>query len=102
MARETPRPKSPGTRRPSILPGLRILAVLLGVPVAILLYQAHNSGLPLTQVFTHIFKGARTTETENHPTTGSRGAKLDFLTPVPIGFPSPEPPRIGSHEIVDL
>ena len=68
----------------------------------VLLYQAHNSGLPLSQVFTHIFKGARNTDTETRPATGSRGPKIDFLTPTPIGFPSTDPPRIGSHEIVDL
>ena len=53
------RPKSPGKRRSSVLPGLRIAAVMLGVPLLVLFYQAHHSGLALSQVFEHIFKGAR-------------------------------------------
>src|ERR1039457_1483002 len=36
------RPKSPGKRRSSGLPGLRILVVMLGVPLLVLLYQAEE------------------------------------------------------------
>jgi hypothetical protein len=102
MKRQVPRPKSPGKRQPSALPGLRILAVVLGVPLVVLLYQLHNSGLPLTQVFQHIFKGARNAETEPGRASNQRGVRIDFLTATPIGFPSTAPPRIGSHQIIDL
>jgi hypothetical protein len=102
MKRQVPRPKSPGKRRSAALPGLSILAVVLGVPLVVLLYQAHNSGLPLAQVFEHIFKGARNADSESTAASNPRGARIDFLTPMPIGFPSTDPPRIGSHEIIDL
>ncbi|MFB3777197.1 MAG: FG-GAP repeat domain-containing protein [Bryobacteraceae bacterium] len=84
------------------MPGLRILAVLLGVPLLVLLYQAHRSGLSPGQMFTHIFKPARQADTSAGPETAVRGEKIDFLTATPIGFPSTDPPRIGSLEIVDL
>src|ERR1035438_1196105 len=96
------RPKSPGKRRSSILPGLRIVAVMLGVPLLVLLYQAHNTGLSVGQMFEHIFKGARTADTAEGPAKTVHGKKIDFLTPMPIGFPSIDPPRIGSLQIVDL
>ncbi len=96
------RPKSPGKRRSSVLPGLRIVAVMLGVPLLVLFYQARHSGLSLAQVFEHIFKGARPADTEAGAAKSLRGGKVDFLTPMPIGFPSVDPPRIGSFQIVDL
>ena len=96
------RPKSPGKRRSSVLPGLRILAVMLGVPLSVLFYQAHSSGLSLGQLFEHIFKGARKADTVEGPAKTAHGRKIDFLTQVPVGFPSTAPPRIGSLEIVDL
>ena len=102
MKKQVARPKSPGKRRSSVLPGLRILAVMLGVPLAVLLYQAHNSGLSLEQLFEHIFKGARKADTEQSLAKTAHGNKIDFLTPIPIGFPSTDPPRIGSLQIVDL
>ena len=73
---------------------------MLGVPLLVLLYQAHYSGLSLGQIFEHIFKGARAKE--EGPVKIVHGTKVDFLTPVPVGFPSTDPPRIGSLEIVDL
>ncbi|MEO8592725.1 MAG: VCBS repeat-containing protein [Candidatus Solibacter sp.] len=75
---------------------------MLGVPLAVLFYQAHNSGLTLTQVFEHIFKSARKPETASAPVQTAHGKKIDFLTPESVGFPSNGPPRIGNHEIVDL
>jgi len=102
MKKEVVRPKSPGKRRSSVLPGLRILAVMLGVPLLVLFYQAHQSGLSIGEMFAHIFKAARKADTEESPAKIAHGKKIDFLTPVPIGFPSTDPPRIGSLQIVDL
>ena len=95
-------PKPPGKKRSFALPGFRILAVLVGVPLLVLLYQAHNSGLSPGQVFERIFRGARQAGAGDGPVTAARGGKIDFLTALPIGFPSTDAPRIGSHEIVDL
>ncbi len=102
MNKEVSRPKSPPGKRTSLLAKLRIPAVILGVPLAVLFYQAHQSGLSIGQVFEHIFKGARKADTEESSPKTVHGAKIDFLAPVPIGFPSANPPRIGSLEIVDL
>ena len=102
MNKEVTRPKSPRRKSTSLLSKLRIPAVILGVPLAVLLYQAYQSGLFLGQVVEHIFKGARKSDVEEAPAKAALGSKIDFLTPVPIGFPSDKPPRIGSLEIVDL
>ena len=96
---ERQRPRTPTGKRASWLPGVRILLVILGVPLAVLFYQAHRSGLSIEQMFEHVFKPARQQQAAD---AAARGGKIDFLKPVPIGFPSKEPPRIGSLEIVDL
>ena len=77
-------------------------AVLLGVPFLVLVYQAHHTGLSLGQMFEHIFKGARKSESAASPAQPRQGQRIDFLTPVPIGFPATDSPRIGSVTIVDL
>jgi len=102
MRKQGPRPKSPKPARSSLLANFRIPAVILGVPLLVLFYQAHQSGLSIGQMFAHIFKGARKTEVEEGTFTTPHGPKIDFLTQVPIGFSSTEPPRIGSLQIVDL
>ena len=66
------------------------------------LRQSHESGLSIGQLFEHIFKGARKTEVQESPIEATHGKKIDFLTPVPTGFPSADPPRIGSVQFVDL
>ncbi len=96
------RPKSPGRRQSSLLPGLMIGAVLAGVPLLVLAYQAHRTGLSVGQVFEHIFKGARQNEPETSRLQQRQGEKIDFLSPIPIGFPATDPPRIGSLALVDL
>jgi len=96
------RPTSPGKRRSSLLSGLMIGAVLLGVPLLVLVYQAHRSGLTVTQMFEHILKGARKGETPVGPSQPRQGARIDFLSPVSVGFPASDPPRIGSITLEDL
>ena len=96
------RPKSPRKTRSSLLAGLKFPAILLGVPLLVLFYQSHQSGLSLGQLFSHIFKGARKAAVEESAVEPAHGQKIDFLTPMPVGFPSTGPPRIGSLEIVDL
>ena len=102
MEKRAARPKSPRITRSSLLAGLRIPAVMLGVPLLVLFYQAHQSGLPIEQMFEHIFKGARNADVEKRPAEAPHGNRIDFLTPVPVGFPSTDPPRIASLQIVDL
>jgi len=68
----------------------------------VLVYQAHRSGLSIGDMIGHVFKRGRQEDAVQGPVRGMRGAKIDFMMPAPIGFPSTEPPRIGSLEIVDL
>lgn len=102
MKREGSRPKSPRNKRSLLPPGLKIPAILLGVPLAVLLYQAHQSGASLGQMFEHIFKGARKTAEGTGPAKVLSGKKIDFLAPLAIGLEPAAPPRISSLEIVDL
>jgi hypothetical protein len=102
MKKEGSRPKSPGQKRSMLPPGLKIPLILLGVPLLVLLYQAHQSGASVGQMFEHLFKGARKAEPEENSAKSATGRKIDFLSPQAIGFPSTAPPRIGSLQIVDL
>jgi hypothetical protein len=102
MKKDAARPKSPGKTRTSVPRGLLLLIVVLGVPLLVLVYQAHQSGLSTGELFGRIFRGARKADSTEGPAQAARGEKIDFLTPAPIGFPSTGPPRIGSLEIVDL
>ena len=86
----------------SLLPGLMIAAVLLGVPFLVLIYQARHTGLSIGQMFEHIFKGARKDEAAASQPQTSQGERIDFLTQMPIGFPPAEPPRIASVTLADL
>lgn len=96
------RPTSPARKRSPLVTGVIIAAVLIGVPLAVLLYQAQRSGLSFGQLLAHLFKRARVESGAGSALKAARGEKIEFLTPVPIGFPSAEPPRIGSLEIVDF
>lgn len=102
MPKGVNRPTSPAQKRSPILTGVIIAAVLLGVPLAVLLYQAQRSGLSIGQLMEHLFKGARSESASGSVLKTAKGAKIDFLTPLPIGFLPAEPPRIGSLELVDL
>lgn len=98
---EKQRPRTPSGNRASSLPGWRILLVILSVPLAVLLYQGHRSGLSTGQMFEHVIKSVRP-EPSGVVGSAARGETIDFLKPIPIGFSSSESPRIGSLEIVDL
>lgn len=102
MKSRVSRPKRPLKSRSGLLQGLMIGAVLLGVPFLVLVYQAHHTGLSIGQMFTHIFKGARKSEPATSQIQATKGQKIDFLSPAPIGFPTTDPPRIGSVTLVDL
>ncbi len=96
------KPKKPVKRQSSPLRGLTILVVLVGVPILVLVYQAHNAGLSMGQMFQHILKPARKESTSTGAAEAPQGRKIDFLTPLAVGFPATDPPRIGSITLVDL
>jgi len=80
---------------------MMIAAVLLGIPAAVLVYQAHRSGLSASQMLSHIFRGARS-EPASHEEGARRGARVTELTAHSVGFPASESPRIASVTIADL
>jgi hypothetical protein len=83
------------------LQGFLIIAILLGVPLAVLVYQAHHSGLSLSQMLANVVRGTRRSETGSSPEL-RRGPAVTLLEQVPVGFSATEAPRIASVTIVDL
>lgn len=102
MSNEKTRPKSPPRKGAPLWKRLRVPAVILGVPLLVLLYQAQRSGLTFDQVVGRIRRGSGKAGTGAAAPKAVRGAKIDFLRPVEIGAAATDPPRIGSLEIVDL
>lgn len=92
--------------RPTAAPIVLILLILVGVPLGILVYQSHRTGMTWTQI---IRRGFGRTAAEDagpgDPTTTMlpKGRRIDFLTPKPIGEPLGEaPPWISHISAVDL
>ncbi len=79
-----------------------VATVLLGVPLLILLFQAHHTGLSLGQVIQHAFRVSRPDPSTGKPVPPATGQKIDFLTPGEIGFSAADPPRVGSITLTDL
>jgi hypothetical protein len=102
MAKKVERRARPVGRLPGLISGLVVAGLLVGVPVLVLVVQAHHTGLTVGQMLEHVFKGTRRTPAVEGSVPSRRGAKIDFLTPATIGFPATDPPRIGSNTIVDL
>lgn len=78
-----------------------ILAVIVGIPLLLLNYQAKRSGLSMTEVISRITKSSDTSKEEND-TIGESGAKIDFLDKKAIGMDFTEPPLIAHIQAVDL
>lgn len=80
-----------------------VLAVIAGIPMLLLNYQAKRSGRTWSEVISRLkekSKGAETTEgTSTDKTTGE---KINFLTPSPVGESFTEPPMISNLQISDL
>jgi hypothetical protein len=102
MKKTTAKSKVPVKRRSSLLPGIMLVAVLVGVPFLVLIYQTRHTGLSIGQMFQHIFKGARSDEMPAGPEPLIHGKKIDFLSPQSVGLPVTDSPRIGSVTLVDL
>jgi hypothetical protein len=102
MKRERGRTKVPGRRRAVWPAGLMIAAVLLGVPIGVLVYQSHHTGLSIGQMVAHIFRGSRENGAIPSLPQVRKAPKIDFLSANGIGYPATEPPRIASVTIADL
>lgn len=80
-----------------------VLAVIIGIPMLLLNYQAKRSGRTWGEVISRIKeKSAGTEKTEDTSTDKTTGEKINFLTPSPIGQSFTEPPMISNLQISDL
>ncbi len=90
----------------AITPVLLVLLILVGVPLGVLIYQSHRTGMTWTQIVWHGSADVGAEDTgSKHATTTSlpKGERIDFLTPRPIGDPiGKEPPWISQLSAVDL
>jgi len=87
---------------------LALLCVLVGLPLAILTYEARRTGVGLTEFVRRIAQRSSADEhIEQQQTAGRvvrKGPKIDFLRPVPLGesFEIEKPPRISHVHVADL
>jgi len=79
-----------------------LAAVLLGIPLLVLVYQAHHTGLSLGEMLTHVFRGSRRDEAASGSAASRRGARITSLAPTPVGFDATDSPRIASVTVADL
>jgi hypothetical protein len=96
------RRKAAAKRRPGWLQGVLLAAVLLGVPLVVLVYQAHHSGLSIGQMLAHVLRGARRNEQTSESGDSRSGRRVTFLTPTAVGFKATDPPRTASVTVADL
>ena len=81
-----------------------ILTLLVGIPLLVLHYQAEQTGLTISEVLKRkVTRGGSPDlfEDENSKQV-YKGEKIEFLTPVPVGFSFTEPPLISNITISDL
>lgn len=84
---------------------LLMLLVALGVPLGILGYQSHRTGMTWSQVLRRAMTRASGTQSglEEYPSTElPPGENQDRFEPQPIGEGFDEPPRIANVSAVDL
>ncbi|MFH1923074.1 MAG: VCBS repeat-containing protein, partial [Planctomycetota bacterium] len=87
---------------------LLTLSVLVGIPLGIVAYESHRTGMTWSQVLGRMTarSGGSQAGTSSGETDSSalppKGEKIDFLVPRPIGNLFQEPPRISNVQAVDL
>lgn len=85
---------------------LVLLAVLVGVPLLLLGYQARRTGMSLGEFVRHTIQrmeAENVSGPQHHtPTAITKGQKPGFLQSMPVGEPFKQQPRICHVNIVDL
>ena len=92
-------------RARAVVPVLLILLILVGIPIGVLSYQSHRTGMSWWEILRRGFTRATAHKTglEDLPNESlPQGEKIDFLEPQPIGDEFDEPPRIAHVLAVDL
>lgn len=83
-----------------VVPVLVVVLMLVGVPLAVLLYQAHHSGLSWRDALSRLTRP--TPPDDGSSPSTAKTAAVRFLTPRGIGDPPTPPPRISNVCLVDL
>ncbi len=86
-------------------PVLLILLILVGIPLGVLSYQSHRTGMTWSQIIRNGFVrgGSPDTTADRADTTAlPKGKRTNFLKPRPIGEPFEEPPWVSHLSAVDL
>ena len=83
-----------------------LLAVLVGLPLALLTYQAHRTGTTL-QEFLHRTISRSDEPADHTPSVPAqpgtpKAKRISFVFPTPIGEPFKDPPRVSHVNVVDL
>lgn len=79
-----------------------MLLILLGIPLAVIGYHAHRSGMTWSQVIGQVFSRDAGPTDESSDAMLPKGDKIDFLEPQPIGESFTTPPKISYVQAVDL
>jgi hypothetical protein len=80
-----------------------VLFLIAGIPFLLISYQARQKGMTRREVINRIVnrtgsKDKETVETVNAPV----GAKIDFLSSMPVGLNFTDPPFISNVQVADL
>jgi hypothetical protein len=80
-----------------------ILFLFVGIPLLFLNYQAQQSGMSIKEVVQRKMRITNSKDVSpSKLTTDSIGAKIDFITPIPIGNKYTDKPQISNLAAVDL
>lgn len=101
MANENRPSKKKKNRFKSILVVLILVIALAGIPLLLLNYQANRLGLSVGEVISRIASKSEK-DTTNERDSAIAGERIDFLTPMHIGFEIGEAPLISHIQPVDL
>jgi hypothetical protein len=82
--------------------GCLIAAILIGLPIVVIGYHAHRTGMTWFQAIHQVFARSPGGETPAASSALPKGEKIDFLEPQPIGTPFTSPPKISNVQTVDL
>jgi hypothetical protein len=99
--------KNPGNRKKKGFRNFVVLASILilitGIPLFFLHYQSVSTGMNWREVLRRKVTRTDTEKISGQPDkTDAEGARIDFLQPVPIGFPFSDPPQISHLQISDI
>ncbi len=91
-----------GQRRWKLSPLWVLVVVVLAVPVAVLTYEAHRTGLAITEVVSRVMRLGGTGGSHESGGSSNKGETIHFLRSMPIGDTADEKATIAHVAIADL